>query len=134
MELLRKCLALKERLRSRKPAFGAWISFADPAAAEIMAGSGFDWLLVDMEHAPLTLENLGHILMAFEGQPTVPLVRVPQNDPVIIKQALDLGAGGVLVPQVSTPEAASARISTSRTESHPYTTSFFLKNMGLIAR
>jgi 2-keto-3-deoxy-L-rhamnonate aldolase RhmA len=71
-----------------------------------MAGAGFDWLLIDMEHAPFTLESLEVVLMAFNGRDTVPIVRVPWNDRVNIKQVLDLGAEGVLIPYVCSSEEA----------------------------
>ena len=104
--MLRKCLSLKKRLRAGEVTLGAWLSFHDPAVAEIMAASGFDWLLIDGEHAPFTTERLATILMAFNGRSTVPIIRVPWNDRILIKQALDLGAGGVLVPYVCSVEEA----------------------------
>ncbi len=104
--LIERNLQLKKRLREGEVTVGAWLSFACPAVAEIMAGASFDWLLIDTEHAPFTLENLESVLMAFNGRDTVPIVRVPWNDRVIIKQVLDLGAGGVLVPHVCSPEEA----------------------------
>jgi 4-hydroxy-2-oxoheptanedioate aldolase len=104
--MLTKSLSLKNRLRARELTFGAWISFPDAAMAEIMAGVGFDWVLIDTEHAPFTQESLARVLMAFSSQPTVPIVRVPWNDRVFIKQALDLGAGGILIPYVCSVEEA----------------------------
>ena len=104
--MLTRNLDLKKRLRAGEVTFGAWISFSDPAIAEIMAGMGLDWLLIDAEHNPFTLESLFHVLLAFKGRPTVPIVRIPWNDPIIIKQALDLGVGGILIPHVSSVEEA----------------------------
>lgn len=108
--MLSRNLSLKKRLRADEITFGAWISFSDPAIAEIMAGMGLDWILIDTEHTPFTLESLFHVLMAFNGQPTVPIVRVPWNDPVIIKQCLDLGVGGILIPHVSSVEEAKRAV------------------------
>jgi 2-keto-3-deoxy-L-rhamnonate aldolase RhmA len=99
-------MGLKKRLRAGGIAVGAWLTFSCPAAAEIMAGIGFDWLVIDAEHAPFTLESIERCLMALSGGRAVPIVRVPSNDPVIIKQVLDLGAEGVLVPDVSSAEEA----------------------------
>ena len=65
-----------------------------------MAGAGFDYILIDTEHAPWSLESLQTTLLAFRGMPTVPIVRVPWNDQVHVKQALDVGADGVLAPMV----------------------------------
>jgi 2-keto-3-deoxy-L-rhamnonate aldolase RhmA len=93
---------------------GAWISFAESAIAEIVAGSGFDWILIDTEHAPFSPEGLQNVLTAFNGQESLPIVRVPWNNPALIKQALDLGAGGVLVPMVNTPDEARAAVAACR--------------------
>jgi 2-keto-3-deoxy-L-rhamnonate aldolase RhmA len=103
-----RSLALKQRLRAGEITVGAWLTFSNPNVAEIMAGTGFDWVLIDTEHGPFGLEGLQITLMAFNGTPTVPIVRVAWNDPVRIKQVLDLGADGVLVPMVNS--AAEARL------------------------
>lgn len=101
--------ALKRRLRAGETTFGAWVSFQDPGAAEIMAGTGYDWVFIDTEHSPFSLESLQHVLMAFNGRATVPIVRVPWNDRIRIKQVLDLGAEGILIPMVcSVKEAQDA--------------------------
>lgn len=104
--MLTRSAQLKKRLREGATTIGAWLSFSDPAVAELMAGVGFDWLLVDMEHSPLTLQSLESILIASKGRDTVPIVRVAWNDRVMIKQALDLGAEGILIPYVSSVEEA----------------------------
>ena len=103
-----RSLALKRRLRAGETVFGAWLSIADPVVAEIMATSGFDYVLIDTEHAPWSLDALQTALMTFRGESTVPIVRVPWNDQVHIKQALDLGADGILAPMVRTVEEARA--------------------------
>nr|WP_306307048.1 HpcH/HpaI aldolase/citrate lyase family protein [Nocardia abscessus] len=79
-----------------------------PLIAEIMAGSGLDWLLIDMEHAPNSLESVLAQLYAVSGYSSVPVVRVPHGETVIIKQVLDLGAQNILVPMISTPDKAKA--------------------------
>ena len=109
-----RSLALKRRLRAGETVFGAWLSIADPVVAEIMATSGFDYVLIDTEHAPWSLDALQTALMTFKGESAVPIVRVPWNDPVHIKQALDLGADGILAPMVRTVEEARALLSACR--------------------
>ncbi|WP_432542410.1 HpcH/HpaI aldolase family protein [Kineococcus sp. SYSU DK002] len=89
-----------------RPLFGGWICSGSPVAAEIMAGSGLDWVLVDMEHAPNGLQSVLAQLHAVSGYPVTPVVRVAAADDVLLKQVLDLGAQNVLVPMVSTPEQA----------------------------
>lgn len=93
-----------------RPQIGMWICSGSPLVAEIGAGSGLDWLLIDMEHAPNGLESVFAQLQAVAAYPITPVVRVPANDTVVIKQVLDLGAQNILVPMVSTPEEASAAV------------------------
>lgn len=93
---------------------GAWLTVADAAVAEIMAGTGFDYVLIDTEHAPWSLESLQMSMLAFRGVDTVPIVRVPWNDHVHIKQALDLGAEGILAPMVRTLAEARALLAACR--------------------
>jgi 2-keto-3-deoxy-L-rhamnonate aldolase RhmA len=109
-----RSLTLKQRLRAGDYTFGAWVSFSDPAAVEIMAGVGFDWIFVDTEHAPFSLPSLHAVLMAFDGRETVPIVRVPWNDHVAIKQVLDLGAEGIVVPMVMSSEDARRAVAACR--------------------
>ncbi|MGV9541485.1 HpcH/HpaI aldolase family protein [Nocardia beijingensis] len=94
--------------RADRTLFGGWVCSGSPVAAEIMAGAGLDWLLIDMEHAPNGLESTLAQLYAVSGYPSTPVVRVPAGDTVIIKQVLDLGAQNILVPMVSTPDQARA--------------------------
>ncbi len=107
----KRSLALKKRLRAGETTYGCWLSFSNVNVAEILAGTGFDWVLIDTEHGPFGLEGLQHCLAAFNGSKTVPIVRVAWNDAVRIKQILDLGADGVLVPMVNTVAEAKAAIS-----------------------
>jgi 2-keto-3-deoxy-L-rhamnonate aldolase RhmA len=79
------------------------VTLACPATAEILADIGFDWLFVDGEHGPLDTGDLLGILQAADGR-TPCIVRVPAADEVAIKKVLDLGAGGIIVPQVNTAQ------------------------------
>lgn len=90
-----------------RPLYGGWACLGSPLAAEIMAGAGLDWLIIDMEHAPNGLESVLTQLQAVSAYPAVPVVRVPVANTVVIKQVLDLGAQNILVPMIST--AAEAR-------------------------
>jgi 2-keto-3-deoxy-L-rhamnonate aldolase RhmA len=102
---------LKNRLRTGETTFGAWLTVANPVIAEIMAGAGFDWVLIDTEHGGFGDEGLQTCLIAFNGSPTVPMVRVGWNDAVMIKRALDMGADGILIPMVSSAAEARAAVS-----------------------
>ena len=106
----KRSIALKKRLRAGETTVGSWLSFADLNVAEILAGTGFDWVLIDGEHGPFDLGGLQTVLAAFNGSRTVPIVRVPWNDPVRIKQVLDLGVDGVLVPMVNSADEARAAV------------------------
>ncbi|GFZ77149.1 HpcH/HpaI aldolase family protein [Nesterenkonia alkaliphila] len=92
--------------QAERTLYGGWICSGSPVAAEIMAGAGLDWLLIDMEHAPNGLQSVLAQLHAVSGYPVTPMVRVPAGETVIIKQVLDLGAQNILVPMVSTAEQA----------------------------
>lgn len=87
-------------------AVGSWVCSGSPVAAEITAGSGMDWLLIDGEHSPIGLESIAALLRAVAPYPVTPVLRVPVMDTVFIKQVLDLGAQNIMVPMVDTPDLA----------------------------
>lgn len=89
-----------------RPLAGLWACAGSPLVTEILAGSGIDWLLIDMEHSPNGLESALAQLQAVAAYPATPVVRVPIGDVVTIKQVLDLGAQNLLVPMISTVDEA----------------------------
>lgn len=97
---------LKQKLNQKVIICGGWISFTDPACVEILANSGFDFLIIDAEHSPITIETMRNLVIAAKGSSTGLLVRVPWNDPVTIKPILDLGVDGILVPMVNSGDEA----------------------------
>jgi len=99
---------------AERPLAGMWVCSGSPLVAEICAGAGLDWLLIDMEHGPNGLESVLTQLQAAAAYPVMPVVRVPVNDPVVLKQVLDLGAQTVLVPMVSSAEEAQAAVEAVR--------------------
>ncbi|TQK20725.1 2,4-dihydroxyhept-2-enedioate aldolase [Microbacterium sp. SLBN-154] len=99
---------------SDRPLAGIWVCTGSPLVAEICAGSGLDWTLIDMEHAPHSLESVLAQLQAVAAYPITPVVRVPSNDAVVIKQVLDLGAQNILVPMVSSAADAESAVSAVR--------------------
>lgn len=96
------------------PLAGMWVCSGSPLVAEICAGSGLDWLLIDMEHSPNGLESVLSQLQAVAAYPVTPVVRVPIGDVVTIKQVLDLGAQNLLVPMVSSRTDAEAAVAAVR--------------------
>ena len=96
----------RARLKRRDKLLGTMVTLPTAATAEILAGLGFDWLFVDGEHGPLETRELAAILQAV-SRDVACLVRVPEAAEVPIKKALDLGAAGIIVPQVNTAEQAA---------------------------
>jgi 2-dehydro-3-deoxyglucarate aldolase/4-hydroxy-2-oxoheptanedioate aldolase len=100
MENARK---FREKLKQGQVCLGTGISFADPTITEALS-SILDFVWIDMEHGPLGIESVQGHVMATRGTDTAPIVRVPWNDPVLIKPVLDVGAAGVIVPLVRTAD------------------------------
>lgn len=93
---------------------GYWVSMASNVSAEIVAGSGFDWVVIDMEHAPNDYLSVLPQLQAFEGSSTTALVRPEWNDTVAVKRILDMGARGLLFPMVQSVEEAEKAVAATR--------------------
>ncbi|UJP08778.1 HpcH/HpaI aldolase/citrate lyase family protein [Microbacterium sp. KUDC0406] len=89
---------------------GMWACSGSPLVTEVAAGSGLDWLLIDMEHSANTLDSVLVQLQVTAAYPITPIVRAPFNDVVAIKQILDLGAQNVLVPMVSSADEARSAV------------------------
>ena len=88
------------KLKSRQSLIGTIITLSDPQVAEIFSSSGFDWLFLDGEHAPLGALHIQRILQAVQDRCPC-IVRIPANEEAYIKQALDSGADGVIIPRVN---------------------------------
>lgn len=97
-----------------RPLAGIWVCSGSPLVAEICAGAGLDWLLIDMEHSPNGLESVLAQLQAVAAAPVTAVVRVPIGDVVTIKQVLDLGAQNILVPMVDTAAQAAELVDAVR--------------------
>ena len=89
---------------------GLFISSGSETNAEIAASAGFDWLLIDAEHSPYGLETVTSLLRTVAAYPATPVVRIPVNDTVLIKQYLDLGAQNLMVPMVHNAEQAEKAV------------------------
>lgn len=98
----------KDALVNSDPLWGCWAGFATGYCAEILAGTGFDWLLIDGEHAPNTLQTILSQLQAIAPYPVAPVVRSVNQDPALIKQLLDIGTQTLMVPMVESAEQATA--------------------------
>jgi 2-keto-3-deoxy-L-rhamnonate aldolase RhmA len=102
-----------DKMRRGEVCIGTAISFSDPTVTEALCGL-LDYVWIDMEHNPLTLEAVQAHIMATKGSETIALVRVPWNDPVLIKPVLDIGAAGVIVPMIRTAEDVRLAVAACR--------------------
>ncbi|MDP9929185.1 4-hydroxy-2-oxoheptanedioate aldolase [Variovorax paradoxus] len=106
--------SFKTALAARRPQIGLWLSMAAPYLAEVSATAGFDWLLIDGEHAPNDLRSTLAALQAVAPHAAQPVVRAVQGETALIKQLLDIGAKNLLVPMVDTANQARALVSATR--------------------
>jgi 4-hydroxy-2-oxoheptanedioate aldolase len=104
----------KHALAAGRPQIGLWLSLSSHYSAEVCAGSGFDWLLLDTEHSPNELDMVLGQLQAIAPYPSHPVVRVAWNDPVIVKRTLDVGAQTLLFPFVQDAEEAARAVAATR--------------------
>lgn len=105
---------LKRALATGMPQIGLWVTLADAYPAEVMAGAGFDWLLIDGEHAPNDVRSVLGQLQAVAAYPVAPVVRPPVGDTHLIKQYLDLGVQSLLIPMVESAAQARELVAATR--------------------
>ena len=106
--------SFRRDLLAGKQLIGCWCSLANPITAEVLGVAGFDWLLLDAEHAPNDVLSLIPQLMALKDSPSAPVVRPPWNDTVLIKRLLDAGFFNFLIPFVETAEQARSAVAATR--------------------
>jgi 4-hydroxy-2-oxoheptanedioate aldolase len=104
----------KRAIKAGKQQIGLWLSLSSHYSAEVCAGSGFDWLLIDTEHSPNELDMVLSQLQAMAPYPVTPIVRPAWNDMVLIKRFLDIGVQTLLIPYVQTAEEAAHAVSYTR--------------------
>ena len=104
----------KHALAAGKAQIGLWSSLSNSYCVEVIAGAGYDWILIDTEHSPADLENVLLQLQAAAPYATEAVVRVPWNDMVTIKRTLDIGARSILIPYVQTEEEARNAVAYTR--------------------
>lgn len=103
--------SLKKKLENSEVTIGSWIAIDNTSLAEIMAKAGFNWLTVDMEHSAITLSGAQKLIQVIELSGVIPLARVGENNPNLIKRVMDAGAHGVIVPMVNNKESALSAVS-----------------------
>lgn len=104
----------KEALKRKESQLGLWLALTNPYSAEVVAQAGYDWLLIDGEHAPNTIDSILSQLQALAPYPVEPVVRPAWNDAVEIKRLLDIGARTLLVPMVQNAQEAAAAVAATR--------------------
>jgi len=92
----------------RHPAIGTWLQFANPEVIAILGASEFDFTIIDTEHGAFGLETAEELVRACDAAGLVPIVRIPTNEGHMITKALDIGAAGVLIPQISSAQELEA--------------------------
>jgi len=106
--------AFKTALRNGAAQYGIWNGLVSGYAAEIVATTGYDWMLIDGEHAPNTVPTIQAQLQVLAPYDTAPVVRAPHGDAALIKQLLDIGAQTLMIPMVETAEQAAALVRAMR--------------------
>ena len=101
---LKKVKEIRQKLINGGNSIGSWMQIPHASIAEIMGQSGYDWIALDMEHGAVSVHQLPDIFRALELGNTLPLVRVAEGNPKDCKQALDAGAGGIIIPMVESAE------------------------------
>ena len=108
----------KQGLAQGRKQFGLWLSLESPNVTEVMAGSGYDWLLLDMEHTCLDTSQVADHLRAARGGTAELVVRIPWNEPVIVKRLLDAGVRSIMVPFVQGAGEARRAVAATRYPPH----------------
>jgi hypothetical protein len=108
----------KQALYRGTPQIGLWVGLANSYTAELLATTGFDWLLIDAEHAPNDPRNVLSQLQAMAPYPVNPVVRPAYGDVVLVKQYLDIGAQTLLPPMVETADQAERMVAATRCPTH----------------
>lgn len=107
---LKKSL-LKKKLASNSLSLGSWITIPSQQIIEIMSTGGFEWLCIDLEHAPISIESVCNLIGHIQGNGMQALVRVSKNEEVVIKRVLDAGADGIIVPMIKSKKDALEAVS-----------------------
>lgn len=105
---------LKNSLKANRLTIGSWITIGHTSIAEILARAGFDWLVVDLEHTTISIEQAGELIRVIDLCGVAPLVRLTSNNPNQIKRVMDAGAHGIVVPMVNSAEEARHAVAATR--------------------
>lgn len=107
-------VALKAKLKRGQLCLGTWVTLGHSSIAEVFAKAGFDWVVVDLEHSTISIEQAGELIRTIDLAGVSPLVRLTSNDTNLIKRVMDAGAHGIVVPNVNSPEDAKTAVAGTR--------------------
>ena len=105
---------VRSALLGRQVTIGTWIQIGHPASAEILASAGYDWVAADLEHTDIDVEGFAALARGLYGRGPVPMARVRENDTLAIRQVLDAGAMGVIVPLVNSGDEARQAVAAAK--------------------
>ena len=111
---MKQSKTLKQKIINRDITIGSWITIGSNTIAEILANAGFDWLVVDLEHTTISIEQAGDLIRTIDLAGVSPLVRLTSNDENQIKRVMDSGAHGIVVPMVKNSDDAIRAVSSTR--------------------
>jgi len=101
---------LKKKLNAGELSIGSWLTIPSQSVVEILGSAGFEWLVIDLEHAPIGIESVVNLIGHIQGNGMQALVRVSQNEEVVIKRVLDAGADGIIVPMIKNKDEAQRAV------------------------
>ena len=105
---------LKQKIKNKKLTIGSWITLGNTSVAEILSNAGYDWLVVDLEHTTISLDQAGELIRTIELSGVPSLVRLTSNDENQIKRVMDAGATGIVVPMVKNVDDAKSAVAATR--------------------
>lgn len=105
---------IRGKLLNRQPTIGTWIQIGHPAVAEVLGNLEFDWIAADCEHTEMSVGDFAAVARALHGRGPAPFIRVRENDTLAIRQALDVGACGVIVPLINSGAEAERAVSAAK--------------------
>ncbi|MBK97396.1 MAG: 2,4-dihydroxyhept-2-ene-1,7-dioic acid aldolase [Balneola sp.] len=109
---------LKKKLKNKELSIGTWVNIGHQSVIEVLGMAGFDWVTLDIEHSPMSLETIQNLLGHIRATGMEGLVRVSKNEEVIIKRVMDAGADGIIVPMVNSEEDAKKAVNFVRYPPH----------------
>lgn len=107
-------MSLKQKIKNKQLTVGSWITLGNTSIAEILSNAGFDWLVVDLEHTTISLDQAGELIRTIELAGVASLVRLTSNDENQIKRVMDAGAQGIVVPMVNCADDAKYAVAATR--------------------